>query len=237
MPRIALFDLDDTLLDGDCSDLWNQHMIELGWIPDPEAFMAATERMQQEYHQGRLDLARYLTLSLAPLRGRCLEAVRQQVHGFVEQALLGRIFAQAREQIAAHRDAADVVAIVSASSHHLVAPIAAALDIEHALAVELASEDGRYTGHTRGVLSFREGKVSRVEQWRRALALGKAPITFYSDSQNDLPLLYHADVAVAVNPDPVLARVATRQGWKRLDWRAPAADGVSSATPQSAVTP
>lgn len=42
---------------------------------------------------------------------------------------------------------------------------------------------------------------------------------FYSDSRNDLPLLQYVDYPVVVNPDPVLAEVASLEGWQRLDWR------------------
>ena len=44
--RLALFGLDDTLLDGDCSDRWNLWMIEQGWISDAECFMARAEPPQ-----------------------------------------------------------------------------------------------------------------------------------------------------------------------------------------------
>jgi phosphoserine phosphatase len=42
--RLALFDLDDTLLDGDCSDRWNLWMIEQGWISDPMSLWRVRRR-------------------------------------------------------------------------------------------------------------------------------------------------------------------------------------------------
>ena len=135
-----------------------------------------------------------------------------------------RIFDQAWRCLESHRNAGDTLVLISASSHHLVAPIAAALGIEHVLAVELevaGSEEGCvYTGGSQGVLSYRGGKVIRFQQWLAEQAITPSHTTFYSDSRNDLPLLQYVDCAVAVNPDLVLAEVASVEGWRRLDWRA-----------------
>ncbi|WP_404376073.1 HAD family hydrolase [Vreelandella aquamarina] len=231
--RLALFDLDDTLLDGDCSDRWNLWMIEQGWISDVAPFIARAEQMQQAYHAGKLKLEEYLAMTLAPLRGRRVIDVEKEVERFVATHLQPRIFDQAWRCLDNHRQAGDTLVLISASSRHLVAPIAAVLGIEHVLAVELevaTSEEGNiYTGRSQGELSYRGGKVIRFQQWLAEQAITPSHTTFYSDSRNDLPLLQHVDCAVAVNPDPVLAEVASVEGWRRLDWRAAAPTPVAKA--------
>ncbi|MFC7368737.1 MULTISPECIES: HAD family hydrolase [Vreelandella] len=232
--RLALFDLDDTLLDGDCSDRWNLWMIEQGWISDSEAFMSRADQMQLAYHAGKLKLEEYLALTLAPLRGRRVSDVQKEVERFVATHLQPRIFDQAWRCLEAHRQAGDTLVLISASSSHLVAPIAATLGIEHVLAVELGVEKGHdeeagyYTGHSKGVLSYRGGKVLRFQQWLVEQRITPSHTTFYSDSRNDIPLLQYVDCPVAVNPDPVLAEVASVEGWRRLDWRTAAPSGASS---------
>ena len=77
----------------------------------------------------------------------------------------------------------------------------------------------RVTGRIDGVPTFREGKVTRVEQWLadqgRALAdFGR--VSFYSDSLNDLPLLERATDPVATNPSPPLEALARSRGWRIL---------------------
>ncbi|MCC5901454.1 MAG: HAD family hydrolase [Halomonas sp.] len=240
--RLALFDLDDTLLDGDCSDRWNLWMIEQGWISDAETFMARAEQMQQAYHAGKLKLEEYLAMTLAPLRGRRVADVNKEVERFVATHLQPRIFEQAWVCIETHRQAGDTLVLISASSRHLVAPIAATLGIEHALAVELSiergvNEEARYTGQSEGIFSYRGGKVLRLQQWLAEQKITPSHTTFYSDSRNDLPLLQYVDCPVAVNPDPVLAEVASVEGWRRLDWRTSAPSGVSppNASPGKSV--
>ncbi|WP_355661169.1 HAD family hydrolase [Halomonas salifodinae] len=221
--RLALFDLDDTLLDGDCSELWNAWMIERGWIAAPGEFLARTQVMQAAYHAGRLKLEEYLALTLSPLAGRHMEEVSAEVAAFVAARIESRLFAQGRARVAEHRARGDRLLVVSASSRHLVAPVAAALGIAEVIAVEPAVADGRYTGATTGVLSYRGGKVTRLEAWLAEQGRPASHLSFYSDSHNDLPLLSRVDRPVAVNPDPVLAEVARAEGWPRLDWRGPMA--------------
>ncbi len=222
--RLALFDLDDTLLDGDCSDRWNLWMIEQGWVSDAEGFMARAEAMQQAYHAGKLKLEEFLAMTLAPLRGRRVDDVQKEVERFVATHLQPRIFEQAWRCLDAHRQAGDTLVLISASACHLVAPIAAMLGIDHVLAVELEQDrlpgGAVYTGRSVGVLSYRGGKVTRLQQWLAEQGRPACHTTFYSDSRNDLPLLQYVDCAIAVNPDPVLAEVACVEGWRRLYWRA-----------------
>ncbi|WP_075881924.1 HAD family hydrolase [Vreelandella massiliensis] len=219
MQRLTLFDLDDTLLDGDCSEQWNWKMIDLGWIDNSEQFLAATQNMQEAYHAGKLKLETYLETTLEPLKGRYVDDVAACATDFVARHVMPRMFAQARETIEAHRVEGDTLVIISASSKHLVGPIAAALGVPHVIAVEPTVLEGRYTGATTGVLSYRSGKVTRFQQWKEQQGLGMLYTTFYSDSRNDVPLLNAVNKPVAVNPDPVLAEIAEKEGWQRLDWR------------------
>lgn len=219
--RLALFDLDDTLLDGDCSALWNTWMVERGWIDSPGEYLADTDAMNAAYHAGSLRLEQYLSVTLAPLVGRHAQEVAVEVEAFVAERIVPRIFPQGRELIARHRHAGDLPLLISASSRHLVAPVAAALGIQEVIAVEPAVDGERFTGMTTGVLSYRGGKVTRLEAWLDERQISASHLSFYSDSQNDLPLLNRVDRPVAVNPDPVLAEVARIEGWERIDWREP----------------
>ena len=110
--------------------------------------------------------------------------------------------------------------IVTATNEFVTRPIATAFGVDDLIAVELErGADGWITGGIRGTPSFREGKVSRVEQWLAAHGLdwSRADITFYSDSANDLPLLERVDRPIATNPDPRLRAVAQERGWRILD--------------------
>jgi HAD superfamily phosphoserine phosphatase-like hydrolase len=112
--------------------------------------------------------------------------------------------------------------IVTATNEFVTRPIATALGVDDLIAVELEREPGPggwFTGAIKGVPSFREGKVTRVQQWlqERGLALSQIQSTFYSDSINDLALLEMVNNPVAANPDDRLRAIATERQWRILD--------------------
>ena len=113
------------------------------------------------------------------------------------------------------------VVIVTATNEFVTRPIATAFGVQELIAVELERDPvtDEWTGEIRGTPSFREGKITRVEEWLRARGLDwdSVHITFYSDSMNDLPLLEKAQTPIATNPDPKLRALAQERGWQILD--------------------
>ena len=130
------------------------------------------------------------------------------------------ILPKARELLAKHADALTV--IITASNRFITAPIAHELGVANLIACELECIDGRYTGRSSGVPSFREGKIERLEQWlaEQGKTLGDfAQSFFYSDSLNDLPLLKRVTHPVAVDPDDTLKAHAENHGWPIISLR------------------
>jgi HAD superfamily hydrolase (TIGR01490 family) len=214
---LAVFDLDDTILEGDCASLWSRRMAALGWA-DGEAFVRRNDEMMQAYSEGRLTMDDYMTLTLAPLVARSVSEVDAAVAAFIDEVIEPRIRRDARAAIDAHRARGDRLLVISASGAHLVAPIAARAGIDACLAIDLEVDGAHYTGRTHGVLTYREGKVIRLNAWLEREHQSLAGACFYSDSRNDLPWLCAVDYPHAVNPDPVLAGHAREHGWPVLEW-------------------
>ena len=97
--------------------------------------------------------------------------------------------------------------------------IAERLKVGEVLAIDLEQQHGFYTGRTEGVLTYREGKVTRLNAWLAEQGESLAGASFYSDSRNDLPLLQVVDKPHVVNPDPTLLQHAQQAGWPVLNWR------------------
>ena len=139
---------------------------------------------------------------------------------YMDEVIRPRILPQALDLVRGHQRAGDTVMIVTATNEFVTRPIAQAFGVSELIAVELErNAHGWITGEIRGTPSFREGKVTRVEQWlaARGLAWGDVEMSFYSDSMNDLPLLEKAQHPVATNPDARLRQWALQRGWKVLD--------------------
>ncbi|MFV3406750.1 HAD family hydrolase [Pseudomonas sp. NY15463] len=214
---LAIFDLDETLIHGDCASLWSEQMARLGWV-DGERFLQRDHALMEAYGKGHLQMEDYMAFSLEPIAGRTLEEVAHLVEPWVEDVIEPIIFGDACHCIAEHRKRGDRILIISASGTHLVGPIAARLGVDEYLAIELEALNGVYTGKTRGVLTYREGKITRLLEWLDQEQENLEGASFYSDSRNDLPLLLKVDHPFAVNPDAVLREHAQTHGWPVLSW-------------------
>ncbi|WP_225772410.1 HAD family hydrolase [Pseudomonas sp. Marseille-Q5115] len=215
---LAIFDLDETLIDGDCASLWSEQMARLGWV-DPESFVRRDHELMAAYSRGELAMEDYMAFTLEPLIGRTEEEVDHLVGPWVEDVIEPLIFSDATRCIANHRAAGDRLLVISASGVHLVKPIAERIGIDEVLAIELDIAHGVYSGHTQGTLTYREGKVTRLMEWLQAEGETLEGAAFYSDSRNDLPLLEKVSRPVAVNPDPVLRARAEEAGWPVVAWK------------------
>ncbi|SIS24320.1 HAD-superfamily subfamily IB hydrolase, TIGR01490 [Aquipseudomonas alcaligenes] len=214
---LAIFDLDETLIHGDCASLWAQHMADIQWV-DGESFLAREQELMALYSQGKLAMEDYMAYTLSPLVGRTPEEVEFIVGPFVEDVIEPIIYSDAMRCLAAHRAAGDRLLIISASAHFLVSAIGERLGVEEVLAIDCELQHGCYSGKTSGVLTYREGKVTRLAAWLEAEDESLDGAHFYSDSRNDLPLLQQVPHPHAVNPDPTLRAHAEQAGWDILAW-------------------
>jgi HAD superfamily hydrolase (TIGR01490 family) len=217
--RIALFDLDHTLLPIDSDFTWGEFTQRIGWT-DPVAFKRRNDEFYEHYKAGTLDVHEYVRFATDAVRAQGPKAAAQAHERFMTEVIGPEIRPEALQLIETHRAAGDEVVIVTATNDFVTTPIARALGVEELIAVKLARDgDGWITGEIDGVPSLREGKVHRVAEWLQLRGLGwdDAETTFYSDSANDLPLLEKVDHPVATNPDDRLRAMALARGWRILD--------------------
>jgi len=224
MRKLALFDLDNTLIPFDSDHAFGQYVAELGWV-DAEQHRLQNEAFYRQYKAGTLDIAAYLHFALQPIAGRDLAELHAAQAAFMRDVVLPQMRPAAQQLVDRHKEAGDLCCIVTATNTFVTRPISDAFGVEHLIGVELERDaQGRYTGNWVGTPSFREGKIVRTEQWLASLGLGWSDfdqIWFYSDSINDRPLLEHATHPVVVHPDPLLAQVASEKGWPTLQLHHP----------------
>ena len=218
-PRLALFDLDHTLLPIDSDYSWGVYTNDIGWT-DPVDFKRRNEEFYAHYKAGTLDIHDYVRFATDAVRLKGPDAAAQAHAGFMQRVVLPELRDEALALVRGHQAAGDQVVIVTATNEFVTRPIAQAFGVSELIAVALArGADGWITGEIDGVPSAREGKVTRVEQWlaARGLAWGTVHTTFYSDSINDLSLLERVNEPVATNPDDRLRAIAAARGWRILD--------------------
>jgi HAD superfamily hydrolase (TIGR01490 family) len=221
MKRLALFDLDNTLLAGDSDYEWGQFLVDRG-VLRREEYEAQNRTFYEQYKAGTLDIHEFLGFALRPLAAHAPEDLERWHGEFMRERIGPMILPAARALVRRHLEGGDLCAIITATNSFVTRPIAQAFGIEHLIATEPEKRDGRFTGRVAGLPSFREGKVRRLDDWLAALGrrLGDfSESTLYSDSHNDLPLLERVSRPVAVDPDDTLAREAARRGWQRISLR------------------
>ena len=216
--RLALFDLDNTLLAGDSDHAWGEFLCRHGLV-DAVSYKARNDAFYQDYLAGQLDVQAYQNFC-QELLGRSEMAQLEEWHRqfmaeFIEPIVLAKGEALVRE----HHEAGDRVVIITATNRFITGPIAARLGVDTLLATECEMQDGRYTGRLTDTPCFQEGKVTRIERWLEETGHSLEGAYFYSDSRNDLPLLERVAHPVAVDPDPTLREIAEQRGWEILSLR------------------
>jgi len=217
--KLALFDLDHTLLPLDSDHTWGVFTTALGWN-DPVEFNQRNDAFYAHYQAGTLDIHDYVRFATRAALERGATEVANTHARFMEEVIRPRITPEALALVRSHQAAGDTVMIVTATNELVTRPIAQAFGVSELIAVELARDaTGWITGEISGVPSFREGKVTRVTHWlsQHGLDWDSVEMTFYSDSMNDLPLLEKAHHPVATNPDARLRQLATERGWRILE--------------------
>jgi len=217
--KVALFDLDHTLLPIDSDYEWGEFTIALGWCDSTE-FKRRNAEFFEHYRAGTLDIHDYVRFATQAIREQGAAHSAAAHARFMREVVQKAITPKARALVDSHRAAGDELVIVTATNEFVTRPIADAFGVEELIAVELERDaQGWVTGEIKGTPSAREGKVTRVEQWlaARGLAWGDVETTFYTDSMNDLALMEKATHPVATNPDDRLRALAAQRGWRILD--------------------
>lgn len=216
--RLAIFDLDHTLIAGDSDYLWGRFLVENGHV-DGDAYEKQNQIFYRQYCDGTLDIDAFCRFSFAPLAAHSMSTLLQWRSQFVRERIEPIVSPQAHQLLGRHRRRGDLLVITTATNSFITQPIARILGVDVLLATDPEFANGRFTGQRSGVANFREGKVRRLESW---LSNQQEPIDrrrFYSDSHNDLALLRWADEAVAVDPDDRLKQVASQEGWPIISLR------------------
>jgi HAD superfamily hydrolase (TIGR01490 family) len=218
--NLTLFDLDHTLLPLDSDYEWGQFMCRIGAV-DPVEFARRNGEFYEQYQAGTLDPVEYLEFAFGNLSRFPRRQLDDWHRQFMEEVITPAIRPAASDLVRKHLDEGDLVLIITATNRFVTAPIASAFGVEHLIAAEpVLSADGDITGAFRGTPPYGPGKVVNLRHWldaRGQTLEGFDRSTFYSDSQNDIPLLSVVTHPVATNPNARLSAHAKAQSWPILN--------------------
>ena len=217
--RLALFDLDHTLLDGDSDQLWCDFLIDKGML-DNAIFSAKNEAMARDYKTGAVNVQVFCEFYIGTLTLKSpveWEPLRQE---FLSDWVAPRLCAGGKAHIKSHQDNGDRVVMTTATNRFITELTAKHLGVQDLIATDPDMQQGLFTGKTAGVLNMREGKVTRIKMWCKEQKIEWAQLETwgYSDSINDLPLLEAVTHATVTQGDVKLRAEAAKRGWPQIEW-------------------
>ena len=216
--KLAIFDLDNTLIAGDSDCLWGEFLAERGFV-NAASYQVEHEKFYQDYLEGSLDIKAFLEFQLKVLAENDRSVLENWRDSYIEEKIKPILLEKAFELVNEHRKKGHELLIITATNRFLTEPIAEQFSVKNLIACEPEILNGQYTGRYVGIPSYAEGKVARFKEWLSKQNDELEESWFYSDSHNDIPLLREVDHAIAVDPDESLKNEAVISNWEIISLR------------------
>lgn len=216
--NLAIFDLDDTLLDGDSDYLWGV-FLSLELNRDPDAWKDGFKEFDHHYRAGQVDIDAYQRYTLQSLTWQSTQWLDQARVRFQKDWIQPRITPQARARVAWHRNQGHQIIIATATNRFVAQAGAREIEADHLVATEPLMENNQFTGQHELPSCFAEHKITHLTKLLGDGFLSNGITWFYSDSNNDLPLLKSVTHPHVINPDDKLASIAEENRWPIDYWR------------------
>ncbi|MFT4863477.1 MAG: HAD superfamily hydrolase (TIGR01490 family) [Pseudohongiellaceae bacterium] len=224
--RLALFDLDNTLLAGDSDHAWGEYLIKRGLV-DAQHHAEANDRFYADYQTGTLDIHAYVRFTLSPIMSKTLAELALMHKEFMAEFIEPMVLPKAKALVEQHKAAGDRTVIITATNTFITQAIAENFGVDTLLGTDLVVQAEHFTGEISGTPCFQEGKVKKLRSWldnettlsAAASGLRIEDGIFYTDSINDLPLLEQVAEPIVVDGDSKLTQVAAQRRWRQISLR------------------
>ena len=215
--KLVIFDLDNTILNGDSDYSWINFLINENYV-DKHEYEKRNQYFYDQYYEGNLDYDEWAEFALSTMKGKTPFDLEELLSKFLSTVIEPMINIYALRLLHNRHHDNDIMLLASATNSVLVEPIARRLGFENIVATEVEIIDGVYTGKVYGRPALGQGKLTKVEEWASQNNIKDfKDARFYSDSINDLPLLSEVGVPIAVNPDDQLRNLSIKNNWEVID--------------------
>jgi HAD superfamily hydrolase (TIGR01490 family) len=215
--KLIIFDLDNTILNGDSDYSWIKFMIDSGQV-DHDEYTKRNEYFYEQYYQGSLDYDAWAEFALSTFKDKTPEQLKGLLKEFLNSIIEPMINIYALRLLHEHSHDNDFMLLASATNSIIVEPIAERLGFKHIIATDVEIIAGKYTGKMKGESALGKGKLNKVKEWMSRNGFSNFEnTTFYSDSINDLPLLLEVSNPIAVNPDEQLRATCWEANWEIIE--------------------
>ena len=217
MSELIIFDLDNTLIEGDSDRNWGQFLVEEKLVS--ENYLLESEKFYSSYYDGNLDIDSFLSFCLEPLKNNQMDKLIDIRKKFIDTKIKPIIRDKAMRAVLGEIKKNNKVVIATATNSFVTRPIAELFSVKELIATEFEIIDNKFTGKVKGVPCFREGKLDKVNKWLESQSYNLSDATFYTDSFNDIPLLERVGKAIVVDGDDKLTLLAKKNGWECVSFK------------------
>ena len=217
--NLAIFDLDNTLLDGDSDYNWGLYLVKKGYL-DKGEYKEQNQKFFEEYQVGKLDIFAFAEFQFQFLKNNSRKFLNDIRSDYINEIIKPMILKKAVDLVRQHKEAGDRLLIITATNSFITKPIGELFGIDELIGTDPEEHLGEFTGKVSGTPSFKEGKVTRLFDWMDEKSQKLADfekIFFYSDSHNDLALLEVVTNPVVVNGDKILLEKAQEKNWPKIN--------------------
>ena len=211
---LALFDLDNTIIDTDSDFEWGNYLVENKLI-DAENYLEEYDYFHQQYQLYQLDALEYLKFVQKTYKLLTTDKITENVNNFIIEVIKPKLKPQILELINWHKKKQHQVIVISATAEFLIGNICKQLlEINDYIGAHLEVTDGKYN------TCLGADKVTRLQHWLTTNKLPSKLIAgayFYSDSYNDLPLLQAVKNPIVVDADKLLTDFAINNNWQIIN--------------------
>jgi len=212
-PRIgAFFDLDRTLLAGFSAAAFVRELVRTGRVD--AAAMVQGVAAAARFQFGGVGFSGFVAESVGVLKGMPEGELVEMGERLFTRELATSIYPESRALVHAHQKKGHTVAVVSSALRYQIEPLARDLGIDHIMCTRLEVDDaGSITGKVVHPTCYGVGKAMAGRELAAQHGIDLSKSFFYTDSDEDLPLLDLVGRPRPINPTRGLRTIAAKRGW------------------------
>jgi HAD superfamily hydrolase (TIGR01490 family) len=208
--RLAIFDVDGTLVRGSSERLFWRYLVKRG-RQGPRQIAAYLLFLVRYLPTGGIVTLKKNKAYLCGLKRADIEALAEV---FVATRLVPRFNGAVVQRLRQHVLRGDAVVLLTGTIEPVARALARRLGVRYVCATLCSERNGRYLAQPPETHPFGAAKLGLSRQLAAQIGCELGNATAYGDSHHDLFLLEAVNEPVAVSPDAGLTRVALQRDWE-----------------------